>query len=91
MRMTCLLLALAVAAAAAQAPPPAEPPNADEKRAIESRLTELTARIASLAARNTDPALVADVAIYRKAAEYILRFPEEFATRAFVANTLGGA
>src|SRR6266540_3366375 len=37
--------------------------------------------------RSSDPALRADVDIYRKAVEYILRFPEEFATPAFVADT----
>lgn len=83
MRPIGLFLALAVAQAA-----PTAPPSPDERRQIESKMTELGSRVAALAARNTDPGLVADVDVYRKAAEYILRFPEEFATRAFTANTL---
>ena len=87
MRATCLLL-LAVTSITAQGPPPAEPPNAEEKHAIEQKLAALASRVAALTAKHTDPALVADVDVYRKAAEYILRFPEEFATRAFIANTM---
>ena len=51
-------------------------------------MAELASRVKALAAGTADPALLADVDIYRKAAEYILRFPEEFATKAFIANTL---
>jgi dienelactone hydrolase len=87
MRMIGLLLTVSVAAMAAQAPAP-EPPGPDEKRIIEKKLTELASRVHALAARNAEPALVADVDIYRKAAEYILRFPEEFASKTFTANTI---
>lgn len=71
-----------------QASPPVEPPSAEEKRAIDKKVTELAARVDALAARKVDPALLADVDIYRKAAEFIVRFPEEFATKAFTANTM---
>jgi hypothetical protein len=94
-KTTCVFLAIAVAAIAprvdghaAQAPQPAAPQNADETRAIEKKMTELASRVAALAARKADASLLADVDIYRKAAEYILRFPEEFATRAFTAHTM---
>jgi dienelactone hydrolase len=86
MRPACLLLTIGVAAGALQ-PPPATP-STDDTRAIETRLADLSTRITALGARHADPALVADVEIYRKAAQYILRFPEEFASQAFVTDTL---
>jgi pimeloyl-ACP methyl ester carboxylesterase len=78
----CLFLVFAVAATAA------EPPTAEQKSQIEAKMTELTTRVKALAAKKTDPALLADVDIYRKAAEYIVRFPEEFASKAFTTNTM---
>src|SRR3954462_10602004 len=100
MKPICLFITIAAAAGAApllarapfsgaaapQAAQTPEPPSIDEKRVIEKKLGDLSTRIQALAARKTDPALLADVDVYRKAAEYILRFPEEFATRAFVAH-----
>src|SRR5262245_27784007 len=62
-------------------------PSADEARAIDAKLSDLAAHVDVLTAKKTDPALVADVAIYWRAAELIRRFPEEFATQAFVADT----
>src|SRR5438477_808952 len=82
MKETCLLLMMALAATAA------EQPSAEEKRQMEAKISELASRVKALAAKKADPALLADVDIYRKAAEYILRFPEEFATRPFIANTI---
>src|SRR5262245_24234391 len=76
------------AAAAGQTPQGPVPPGADDRREIEKKLTELASRIKVLEERKADPTLVADVAIYRKAVEYILRFPEEFATKAFTADTI---
>jgi len=84
---TCLLLTVVLAGGALQTSP-VQPPSADATREIERKLSDLSAHVQMLRARNTDPALVADVDIYRKAAEYILRFPEEFATQAFITNTL---
>ncbi len=63
-------------------------PSSDETRAIQGKLSDLSARVKALGAPKTDPALLADVDIFRSAAEYILRFPEEFASEAFVADTL---
>jgi hypothetical protein len=85
MKTTFLFLMIGVAVVA-QAPPP-EPPNAEQRRAIEEKMSALASRVAALT-KKTDPALVADVDIYRKAAEYILRFPEEFATKAFTPDTI---
>ncbi len=82
MKITCLFLVAAMAAAAA------ELPSAEEKQQIEAKMAELSSRVKALAAKKADPALLADVDIYRKAAEYILKFPDEFATKAFTANTL---
>jgi len=85
-KQICVLLLIGVAAT--QAPQSTEPPSADEKRAIEKKMIELASRVGALAGRKVDPSLLADVDIYRKAAEYILRFPEEFATKAFTPNTM---
>src|SRR5439155_24960620 len=77
---------LSGAAGGPQSPPPV--PTADETRAIETKLADPSARINTLVAKKIDPALLADVEIYRRAAEFIVRFPEDFASRAFVADTL---
>jgi dienelactone hydrolase len=73
---------------AVQTAAPAYHPSSHETRAIEDKLSDLSARVEALGRRKIDAALVADVDIYRKAAAYILRFPEEFASQAFVADTL---
>jgi len=83
MKKTCFVLLLAAFAANA-----VEAPTADEKHQMETKMSELSSRIKALAAEKADPALLADVDIYRKAAEYILRFPEEFATKAHITNTI---
>jgi pimeloyl-ACP methyl ester carboxylesterase len=88
MKSVCLLLLVSGAAAAgALQAPSSQPPSADERREIEHKLSDLSGHIEQLAAAHVDPALLADVDIYRKAVEYILRFPEEFAGRGFVADT----
>ena len=68
------MLLAAIAATAA------ELPSAEEKRQIETKMAELASRVKALAAKGIDSTLLADVDVYRKAAEYLLRFPEEFAT-----------
>src|SRR5205814_505810 len=83
-----LLLTTLAAAGAAQTQPPPARPSATDLHRIETTLRDLSNRIAALGAKRIDPALVADADVYRKAAEFILRFPEEFATEAFVADTL---
>ena len=97
MKPACLLLTIGLTTGVLQTPPTPpvpsdrqriEGPSPDEIREIERKLTDLSARVKALGARKADPALVADVDIYRKAGEYILRFPDEFASKAFVADTL---
>ena len=87
MKSACLLVASLLAAGVLQAPV-VQPPSADETRAIGRKLADLSSRVNALRAKRADPALIADVDIYRRAAELILRFPEEFANKAFVPNTL---
>ena len=55
---------------------------------MQDKLAALSARVRALRAKRTDPALLADVDVYRKAAEWILRYPDEFYTRAYAANTI---
>ncbi len=83
-----LVLAGLVVAGAAQTPPPVVPPSPENTQLIERKVRELTTRVEALRAKRADPALIADVDVYRKAAEYILRFPEEFASEAFTPNTI---
>ena len=63
-------------------------PTAEEQRAMQDKLAALASRVKALAARHADADLLADVDVYRKAAEWILRYPEEFYTKAYAANTL---
>jgi dienelactone hydrolase len=83
-----LIPALLVAAGALAQTPAPEPPTAEQRAAIEIRMRELATRVAALTAKKADPSLVADVDVYRKAAEYILRFPEEFASKAYITDTI---
>lgn len=78
----CAVFVLSVAVAAAQ---PYKPTDA-EYGAIRSKLGEISKHLDGL--RNADPELLADVEIYRKAAQYILRFPDEFYRDKYVADTV---
>lgn len=64
------------------------PPSAEQRAQIDAKLADLTKRLDALAAKKTDPQLLADVVIYQKAAQYILRFPEEFFTDRYAPNTI---
>ena len=86
MKFTFVMAAALVAAGAAQTP--SFTPAASDIHAIEQKSADLSARVDALRAKHADAALVADVDIYRRAAELILKFPEEFASQAFVADTL---
>jgi hypothetical protein len=89
LRKTILLCVVAAAVVVAQGQEPKVfPPSADQKAEIHKKLAELSARIAGLGDKKTDPALLADVQIYRKAADYILRFPEEFFGPNYAAETI---
>lgn len=89
LKKTVLLWVLAAAVVIAQAQGPnVFPPTAEQKAEIHKKLAELSARIAALGDKKTDPALLADVQIYKKAVEYILRFPEEFFGPTYAADTI---
>src|SRR5437868_14889910 len=92
-----LLVLLAAATVLAQAPAPAPapaqaprlfPPTAEQRSQIDAKLADLTKKIDALAAKHTDPQLLADVAIYKKAAEFILRYPEEFSSATYAPETI---
>src|SRR5437762_4553561 len=85
MKTACFLIAIGLATAGFQSAPKSAP---KDTREIHRRLSLLSTAVTTLRAKSVDPALIADVDIYRKAAEYILRFPEEFATKAFTPNTM---
>ncbi len=88
MRTISFFIAITVAAAAQTPPPQVFPPGAEQKLQIESKLADLSARVTALGGRGLDAALVADVDVYRRAAAYILKFPEEFAREEFAPNTI---
>src|SRR5262249_11788606 len=88
MRPASLFLGVFVAAAALQTAPPVYHPSADETRAMEAKVSDLSARINGLRAKKADPALLADVDIYRRAAGPMLRFPEELVCQRCVADRL---
>lgn len=80
------LFCVILSAAALAAQPAAQPytPSDEEKHQIETRSAELGTLLNKLE-RNP---LYADVAIYRKAGDFILRHPEEFANAGYVKDTL---
>jgi pimeloyl-ACP methyl ester carboxylesterase len=85
---SALLLVVAVGVVGAQSPSPTPPPTAVEIGQIQAKVDDLAQRVTTLRRKGVDAALVADADVYRKAAEYILRFPEEFVAKEFVPNTL---
>src|SRR5437868_5448627 len=64
------------------------PPDAEQKRQMQEKMSALSARVSALAAKRADAALLADVDVYRKAAEWILRYPEEFYSKAYAPNAI---
>jgi hypothetical protein len=75
---------LLTATLTAQQPPAPYVPSAEEKRQIEVKCSERGGLLQKLGGNP----LYADVAVYRKAAEFILRHPEEFANAGYVKDTL---
>jgi len=65
----------------------ANPPTPQEREQITTALGKLTTEIGSLHARGVDDERIADIEIYKKAADWILRFEEEFYSPEYVANT----
>ena len=81
---TLICVMLAAGALAAQQQPQPYVPTAGEKGRIEAKSTELGALLNKL----EQNALYPDVAIYRKADEFILGHPEEFANAGYVKDTI---
>jgi hypothetical protein len=89
LKKTLMLLVLAAAVIVAQEPAAKVfPPTAEQKAEIHKKLAELSARLAGLGNQKADAALVADVQIYKKAADYILRFPDEFFGPRYAEETI---
>src|SRR6266704_2223053 len=84
MRKQTLVVVLAVTLQAADS----FPPSAEQKREMQDKMSALSVHVKGLAAKQVDAALLADVDVYRKAAEWILRYPEEFYTKAYAANAI---
>jgi dienelactone hydrolase len=66
----------------------ANPPTPQQREQITTELGKLSARIDGLRARGVGDERIADIEVYKKAADWILRFEEEFYTPDYVANTL---
>jgi pimeloyl-ACP methyl ester carboxylesterase len=64
------------------------PPSGDERRLIVRQKHQLASAIQELKRLPNRGDLLPDVEIYLKAAEWILRFPEEFFTPDFTPNTI---
>lgn len=78
------------ALALAQAPPPNPPayiPTASEREAIVGRTTALGKEISLLRTAGRGP-LLDDVEVYHKAAQWLLRYPEEFYNRSYAAQAV---
>lgn len=92
-RVSALLMALLfgsadVAMAASKPAPPYQPTDA-EKQQIRAKADELAAALKQLAAKKSDAALLVDVEVYHKAADWILRYAdEEFYSKRYVADAL---
>lgn len=84
-----LVLFAAGLCAFAQRPDPLPfKPSSEETATIRKQMDVLAAKIRDL--RGKDAGLVAEVEIFHKAADFILRHPEEFLTKAYYDNTLKG-
>jgi len=80
---------LVLSAAAASKPAPPYQPTDAEKQQIRAKADELAAALKQLTAKKTDAALLADVEVYHKAADWILRYAdEEFYAKRYVADAL---
>jgi dienelactone hydrolase len=78
-----------LAAAASRKPAPPYQPTDAEKQQIRAKADELAVALKQLAAKKPDAALLADVEVYHKAADWILRYAdEEFYAKRYVADTL---
>jgi pimeloyl-ACP methyl ester carboxylesterase len=81
---TLVCLVLSLGAAAAQQTPKTYTPTDAERKQIEGKAAELATLLRKV---ETHP-LYADAAIYQKAADFLLKHPEEILNVAFVRDTL---
>ena len=73
----CLLFALAVFAAPPKdAPPPPAPPDAEAVKAIKEQVKKLDSQIRIIRSSGVSDPYLADVEIYLKAAEWVLKHDE---------------
>lgn len=63
-------------------------PTPTERQVIQVKAVELASRVSTLRKGSADQRLLADVEIHHKAAEWILRYPEEFYRADYVKHTL---
>jgi len=86
MKLFSAFFVLAAVSLAQQQPP--YKPTPEELQKIQTKADELGTLIRAAKAKRPDPALLADVEVYEKAARWILEFPEEFFSQAYVEQTL---
>ncbi|MFA5189349.1 MAG: alpha/beta hydrolase-fold protein [Verrucomicrobiia bacterium] len=78
-----------VVMAASRKPAPPYQPTDAEKQQIQAKADELAAVLKQLVGKRPDAALLADVEVYHKAADWILRYAnEEFYAKRYVPDTL---
>ena len=86
------LFLIAFAGLVVQAQRPQQPPpyqmTAEEQSKLEAKTAELSALVDGLNKAGKDSALIADVDIYRKAAQWALEFPEHLYTPEYYPNAL---
>src|SRR5262245_7501222 len=86
----CLISALA-AFAQQQNYQPTDPSyklSGEETQSLRAKTGALAQAVQKLKSRRVDDALLADVEVYLKAAQWIQRYPEEFFKKDYVASTL---
>lgn len=76
MRTWCGLLATAIALVFSVASATAQPPSPESEAAIREKLDRLNRDIEVLRQKGTDPRVLADIEVYAKAADWILRHNE---------------
>ncbi len=91
-RLGISLILIASVGLVLQAQRPPQPPpykmTAQEQSKLEAKTAELSALVEGLKQSGKDSALIADVDIYRKAAQWALEFPEHLYTAEYYPNAL---
>jgi len=83
-----LVLVIAGVLCAQQPDPAPYKPSTTEVQAVRTKMQELEAKLKALAPKHSSSDVFSDVAVFHKAADWILRHPEEFLTKAYYDNTL---